>query len=139
MASSSDPPEDQRHDQWNILCKEVLAALLDALQDSPPDLDGRISLPQRLQVRKASSGPIRHGEEGECSAEVDVRVGETDRTYVLSVTLRRTEAFATLRDQEGFRERFDLSNPREPLREEDVQALYEALAVDIASHFGTDS
>lgn len=139
MADSQDLPENQPRNQRQGLCQEVLEALLEALHSPAPDLNERFSLPQRMQVRGARSGPIRHEETGACAAEISVRVGEITRTYVLSIHLERIRAFAVLRDQEGLVEHFDLSDPREPLKEENIQALYEALAVDIASHFGTDS
>lgn len=131
--------QDQPHDRGEELCETVLHTYLEALRHPASELNERFSLPQRKEVRGAKGGPIQHKKSGVCSAEVDVYVGETTFNYVLSVHLERSRAYAALRDQKGLVEHFDLSDPNEPLKEENIQALYEALAVDIASHFGTDS
>lgn len=138
MSPTQEPSGNQAHDQGESHCRKVLEALLKALQDLP-GLNDRFSRPQRMQVRTAERGEIRHQNSGRCSVDLTVQVGETTLTYVLAVHLEQTKAFAVLRDEEGLVEHFDLSDPQEPFKEKNIQALHEALAVDIASHFGTDS
>lgn len=136
MTHSADPSEQN---EGREPCRKLLQAFLEAIRASTPELNDRFALPQRMRVHGTSGGSIRDEGEGACSAEFSVHFGELTRTYELSINLEQVRAFAILRDQEGFVEHFDLTDPLDPLSEENKQAFYEALVVDIASHFGTDS
>ena len=135
MTDPGNPSENEQQ----ALCEGVLHTLVEALRHPDPEFNAQFSFPQRMQVKGAAAGQARHDEAGACSVPVEVYIGEATRAYVLDVRLEGHRVIVTLRDDADLEEQFALAQPQGPPRQEDVQALYDALATDVASRFGTDS
>ena len=121
-------------------CARVLAELIDALRLQAPRLNARLPYPDRMAITEIEAADIQAGRTRECTTMLSVHAGGAPKSYRLDLTFERGVFRLTISDEADFDERLTLrTSAGQAPRDEDVHAFFDALATDIAGHFGTDS
>jgi hypothetical protein len=128
-ASREEPPSPT--------CERALRALVEALGNPSSALNARFNYTQRMRVTGVEASPIRPDGPRRCAVTLTIGIAEVSLTYTLAVDLRAREVI--LRDDADLEERIRLGTGGSQVQPVTIRALYDALAVDIAAHFGADA
>ena len=121
-------------------CADFLEELLDALRAQAPHLNERLPYPDRMAIIDVRFAQIRAEEGNGCSTVLTVKAVAAPKSYKVYLALEGDAIKLTICDKTDFEESFTLATrPGEPLQDDDVRSLYDAINTDIAGHFGTDS
>ena len=126
--------------EFHTGCVALLKSLVEALREAAPRLNEELPFPQRMAVTVIRTGKVRRAAQGRCTATLALRVGGASRSYRVELACAREPLRLTVSDETDFEEHLELATrPGQPPHPRDVRAFYQALATDIAGHFGTDS